>query len=76
MVHIMNWYPNTGLIPTLALVWPIGIATTSLALAAVAGCLQLVRLVLRAPRDQARAVSVPSQSLDFAAEQEVAKTAA
>jgi hypothetical protein len=72
----MNWYPSTGLIPSLALIWPSGIATTSLSLAAFSACVQLSLLVLRAARARARAVSVPSPSLDFIDEQEVTKTAA
>ena len=72
----MFWYPNTDLIPTLGLVWPSGIATTSFTLAALVACARLLVLVLRGRRAGEPAVSVPRESLDFTAEQEVTKTAA
>jgi len=55
----MFWVPYTGVIP-LSLVWPSGIAATSLSLAAVIAAGRLALLVLRAART--RAVEVPQIS--------------
>ena len=69
----MFWYPYTGAMP-LGVVWPSGIATTSLSLAALAMAGQLALLALRAART--RAVSVPRASAPLDEEQEVKQAAA
>ena len=69
----MFWYPYTGTIP-LELLWPSGVATTSLSLAALAMAGQLVRLAVRAART--RAVSVPRVATPLDEEQEVKQAAA
>jgi hypothetical protein len=69
----MVWYPYTGTIP-FGLLWPSGIATTSLSLAALAMAGQLAWLALRAVRT--RAVSVPRVATPLDQEQEVKQAAA
>jgi hypothetical protein len=64
----MFWYPYTGTIP-LSLIWPSGLATTSLSLAALVAAGQLATLALRAVR--ARTVAVPHPSVPLEEEQEV-----
>lgn len=68
----MFWYPYTATIP-LSLVWPSGIAGTSLSLAAVIAAVRLAALVLRAARTRTVAVPHPSAPLE---EQEVTTAAA
>lgn len=69
----MFWYPYTGTIP-LELIWPSGIATTSLSLAALLAATQLAMLALRAART--RAVAVPHTSAPLDEEREVKQAAA
>lgn len=69
----MFWYPYTGAV-TLGLVWPSGIANTSLGLAALIAAGRLALLALRATRTRAVAVPHPSTPLDE--EQEVKQAAA
>jgi hypothetical protein len=69
----MFWYPYTGAV-TLSLVWPSGIANTSLGLAALVAAGWLALLALRAARTRAVAVPHPSTPLDE--EQEVKQAAA
>ena len=68
----MFWYPYTATIP-LSLVWPSGIASTSLSLAAVIAAVRLAALALRAARTRTVAVPLPSAPLE---EQEVTPAAA
>jgi hypothetical protein len=70
----MNWYPNTGWLPTLSQIWPSGVVSTSLTLTVLMGCAQLALLALRAVRDRAQTVSVPCESVEF--DEEVTKAAA
>jgi hypothetical protein len=72
----MNWFPYTGVIPTLGLVWPTGIATTSLTVAALIACIRLTVLAVHAVRDRARTVSVPYESPDLIDDEEVTRSAA
>jgi len=69
----MFWYPYTGAV-TLSLVWPSGIANTSLGLAALVAAGRLALLALGAARTRAVAVPHPSTPLDE--EQEVKQAAA
>ena len=69
----MFWYPYTATIP-LGLVWPSGIATTSLSLAALVAAGRLALLALRAART--RAVAVPHTSAPLDEEREVKQAAA
>jgi hypothetical protein len=69
----MVWYPYTGTVP-LSLVWPNGIATTSLGLAALVVAARLALLALRAARS--RTVAVPHPSVTLPDEQEVTHAAA
>jgi hypothetical protein len=68
----MFWYLSTGAIP-LSLVWPSGIASTSLSLAAFVAAVRLAALALRATRTRPVAVPVPSAPIE---EQEVTTAAA
>ena len=69
----MFWYPYTGAV-TLGLVWPSGIANTSLGLAALVAAGRLALLALRAART--RAVAVPHPLTPLGEEQEVKQAAA
>jgi hypothetical protein len=69
----MFWYLNAGTIP-LALLWPSGIATTSLSAAAFFAATRLALLVFRAVRT--RAVSVPRTPVALEDEHEVKQAAA
>lgn len=69
----MFWYPYTGAIP-LSLVWPSGVATTSLSLAALIAAGRLALLALRATRT--RTVAVPRTSAPLDEGQEVKQAAA
>ena len=69
----MFWYPYTGAV-TLSLVWPSGIANTSLGLAALVAAGRLALLALRAA--PIRAVAVPHPSTPLDEEQEVKQAAA
>ena len=69
----MFWVPYTGVIP-LSLVWPSGIATTSLSLAALVAAGRLALLVLQAART--RTVAVPQTPVALNDEQEVKQAAA
>jgi hypothetical protein len=69
----MFWYPYTGTLP-LGLVWPSGVATTSLSLAALIAAGRLALLALRATRT--RAVAVPPTSAPLEEGQEVRQAAA
>ena len=69
----MFWYPYTGAV-TLSLVWPSGIANTSLGLAALVAAGWLALLALRAART--RAVTVPQASTPLDDDEQEVKRAA
>jgi len=70
----MFWVPYTGSLP-LALSWPSGLFTTSLAVAALLGAGRLALLVLTAAR-RGRSVSVPCNRVPLDEGHEVNQAAA